>query len=461
MGMKTKMGKLELIISYVYITFLFSIYPLLTKGSYYGLGDMKYLWLKWTTISLFIVLAMVFLFEVMVWPREQKKGISGLDIAVAMYGVFAIVSACQSRYKDQVWAGADGWYMGLLSQLLFVGIYFCISRAAYMWDENAKYPVMAIAIGSSVVMLIGIVQSFGIDFAGWYGDDYADLNGVFFTTMGQSSWYGSYVVLINALAAFLLYDSIVKLRANSNDKAKNNRIMLALAVVYEIIAAVAAISLKAQAVMLSLAAIVVICICYYIYQSGKCEKIWLYALIAVLVLGLAYVIAGICNTKGVFGETYRGLSGILCFDGYWGNQRGIIWKQTFMGWLKMGLREKMFGLGPDCFEQVIYYADVSEINQYMANAYIMCAHNEWLNSIICYGLFGGLAYLAIFIVALIRCIKSLSGEAGYFLGMLAIIIYIVYGTFCYQQYYSTPMIFAVLAVAEANQKKTFYQNNKK
>ncbi|MBQ7463608.1 MAG: hypothetical protein IJS86_01985, partial [Lachnospiraceae bacterium] len=76
------------------------------------------------------------------------------------------------------------------------------------------------------------------------------------------------------------------------------------------------------------------------------------------------------------------------------------------------------------------------------------AHNEWLNAFICYGIFGGAAYLGIFISALIRFVKK-RGQAPAALGAAIIVVaYISHQMFGYQQYVSTPYIFLILGIGE-------------
>ena len=60
-----------------------------------------------------------------------------VDAAVASYGICVLLSALRSEYGALAWTGYEGWYMGAVSQLLFVGIYFFVSRQY----DGARWPL--------------------------------------------------------------------------------------------------------------------------------------------------------------------------------------------------------------------------------------------------------------------------------------------------------------------------------
>ena len=56
--------------------------------------------------------------------RRRQTVFSGMDLAMISYGICVIVSAVCSSYGKLAWVGYEGWYMGAISQLLFIWIYF-------------------------------------------------------------------------------------------------------------------------------------------------------------------------------------------------------------------------------------------------------------------------------------------------------------------------------------------------
>ena len=68
------------------------------------------------------------------------------------------------------------------------------------------------------------------------------------------------------------------------------------------------------------------------------------------------------------------------------------------------LREKAFGVGPDCFMPYSYsipeYAD--KLYQYWKPNILTNAHNEFLNLLICIGIAGLLAFIAMLCMGVAR-----------------------------------------------------------
>ena len=65
--------------------------------------------------------------------RMKKLSLSATDLFAIFYGIALTFSYLHSDYKEMTaygnaWKGANGWYMGLSTQLLFLGIYFAVSR---------------------------------------------------------------------------------------------------------------------------------------------------------------------------------------------------------------------------------------------------------------------------------------------------------------------------------------------
>lgn len=130
--------------------------PLYTGGTYWKLGDTKYMLFRnlavfclgiWLAVGICEALRrLIFrrrpvddsLFEsrqqeasdsaagVAAGRRKSRKcpGLSAMDVWMLCYGAAVVLSALFSQYKETAWHGYSEWYMGALSQLLFTGIYF-------------------------------------------------------------------------------------------------------------------------------------------------------------------------------------------------------------------------------------------------------------------------------------------------------------------------------------------------
>ena len=117
------------------------------------------------------------------------------------------------------------------------------------------------------------------------------------------------------------------------------------------------------------------------------HKIYIGAIIAAVIIGIIY--------------------NISIFSFSWGTKRGYIWYMALDMWMNGSLKDKLFGIGPDCFGFA-----VRENAEYMAyitqhwNVNIANAHNELLQYLCTMGLFGLAAYICIFI----GCIKTFIGS---------------------------------------------------
>ena len=79
----------------------------------------------------------------------------------------------------------------------------------------------------------------------------------------------------------------------------------------------------------------------------------------------------------------------------------------------------------------------------------ICAHNEWLNTLLNLGILGLIAYLGTFISSFKDCMKG-ARKSPYLYGVaIAIVAYILHNFFCYQQIICTPTIFILMGMAQS------------
>ncbi|MBO5550687.1 MAG: hypothetical protein J5966_01905, partial [Lachnospiraceae bacterium] len=150
----------------IYVFFMFAIYPLYYEDKYYNMGDAKWHFFKWVTLAGVIIMAFVFTWYQIYLAKAGKlkdywniKKTSVLDRFVLAYAIFAVSSFLLSPYKADTFIGYDGWYMGLVSQLAFVVLYYFVSRF-WRWDDIVLVIYLAV---SAIVFLICILNRFKID----------------------------------------------------------------------------------------------------------------------------------------------------------------------------------------------------------------------------------------------------------------------------------------------------------
>lgn len=187
----------------LYMAALLVVLPLYTGGQYWDLGTRKYMLFR--NVSLLCMgcwLAAVL--AGLIWRgirRMRKAGdlapvmagkerFSTVDWAVACYGGCVLLSAIGSGYGKLAWIGYEGWYMGAVSQLLFVGIYFFVSRRY----DGAPWLLYLGEATVFLVTLFGLLHRLGIDPLGlmepWNQGDWEYSH--MLSTLGNINWLCGY-----------------------------------------------------------------------------------------------------------------------------------------------------------------------------------------------------------------------------------------------------------------------------
>ncbi len=118
--------------------------------------------------------------------KQLKCRISVIDILVGLYGLAAVLSYLCSDYKETALWGANGWYMGLIPQLVLVCIYYGLSFLC----KPKKGLFYLILTASTAVFVLGILDRFGIYLLEMEWRNYG-----FISTIGNINWYCGYAVI--------------------------------------------------------------------------------------------------------------------------------------------------------------------------------------------------------------------------------------------------------------------------
>jgi len=508
-------------ITAVYVFFMFAIYPLYYEDKYYNMGEAKWHFFRWVTLVAMVLLAGVFIwYQVDLFNRKKiaeywdLKKTSVLDRFVLAYGVLCVLSYLFSPYKQYTLVGYDGWYMGLIAQLAFCLLYYFVSRF-WRWDEICMIIYLSV---SSVVFLLCVLNRF-------YNKDlsikaitdplqmYTDLGEGyiinFISTLGQATWFSSYMVIVFPLGVFAFWyykKKIIRIFAGlytllccmtmitqNSDSAfaayfvillglfcfsfRENRLMLnflevvvimfagwKIIGIFQTIFHNVAIELGGLMMFFSKGTptwgllIVSILLCLGFWKLDRDEKIDVKKLkivrtVVLILVGLgmtAFVTYIVLNTKGVFaGTSLESDNNYLVFDTYWGNNRGSSWMVTVGSFLECDFMRKLFGAGPDGFYNLVYTYRAQElIEKWGENTVLTCAHNEWMTAVINVGVFGAIAYIGIFVSAMVRFTKKSFERPEVVAPVLCILGYMAHNFFCYQQIICTPIIFIIIGGGE-------------
>lgn len=496
------------IIVALYLLSLFTVISLFYLNKYYNMGIAKYYYFKCMSLSFLPLIGILCILysRNLIKAHSFKKictTLSITDIFVLGYTVIILVSYLLSSYQSIALTGTLEWNMGLISQLIFVAIYFVTSR---FFTLKKWYAYFFLGV-SAIVFLIGILNRFSIDPLFMY--DSTNVDRSFLSTIGQPSWYSSYLCTIFPLGLFLYWHSsnrkdtilygfycfisFCTLVTQNSDSAYISLVLIFLCLFlvsfdqmihllrwFEILLiALAAFQImgflellfpayafqndtlsimvaRHPLIHILFGVIVVLYVSLYLYHKGRQIQIdklhWIPKLmLSLFVIGLVtMIILILCATTRHLPTPLQPLysNHYFVFDNHWGNERGVNWKYAIRIFQKLPLHSKLFGTGPDCYGLSLSHYYGEQIQQVLGNVEFNNAHNEWLNSLITTGIFGLLSYGGIFISQIYRCIRQKKNNTLLIGVVLCIISYIGNNTFGYQQVVCTPIIFIILGVGE-------------
>ncbi len=497
-----------------YVFLLLVIYPFYFQNKYYNIGNAKWNFFSILTLGSGILLVgnAVFYLTTSIRKHEtykiraylQNGRVSVIDKFVILYTIIVLVSTLLSPYKSLVIWGTDGWHMGVVAQVCFVLIYYFVSRY-WKWDSSAIVCYLGAAF---LVFLLAVLMRFRIDPLKLYQglEEQYVIN--FLTTIGQATWYSSYVVLLFPIGvfAFWFYDNMLvhiltgiftMVGFMTTVTQNSDSIFAALGILLFVLFWVSLESNKRWKRFLE-----VLIICFFSFKFiGICQLmfptravpldpffvfcsqsncVWILLAVAViaylgfwllekfkhidiskikvirvivLILSLTAVLFTVIyiylNTTGKLPENIRSNNNYLLFNKEWGNNRGLSWIAAVDSFFKGSPVRKIAGCGPDGFSLYIKNFYSEELAQKWGESVALtCAHNEWLNAFVNVGILGGTAYAGIFISAVLRFMK----RAGRYPELLAIgiciLCYMGHNFFCYQQIVCTPIVFILMGAGE-------------
>ena len=476
------------------------------------------------------------------------ENLSTLDYLVLIYGICVCLSYAFSNFKEYAWRGAAGWEMGFCSQLIFVATYFILSRKnewlASIGRRGSKkeygYFVSTILgihlLASSLVFMFGILHRFDMDPLGMYLGLELNQKIEFLSTIGQATWFSSYVCTTFAIGVVLFFISekiwirVVSgvytvlsfgiLVTQNSDSAFIAiagillllgyfslskietwiRFLQIVSLMWGTFAGIGmlqrvfvdwAIPLDTLSVffsqsMFTWGMLLLSLLMYFFYEKynkedvkkekkeklsyrkkkdfvdkdERCKRIMqitkkIYqGMLIVLVVGFLVTIIFIyLNTKGYllnwFG--YQNIHPYLFFDYHWGSNRGSTWMITWQAFLQMPFYQKLFGVGPDSLSEYLYSVpDISDLLRSLwGNMRLTNAHNEYLNSLMCYGMVGLASWCGVLFGGITYFYKK-AKENPFMIGFaLCIMSYACHNIFCYQQVCCTPFLFILLGIGES------------
>ncbi|MDE6606928.1 MAG: O-antigen ligase family protein [Lachnospiraceae bacterium] len=490
-----------------YLVLMIVIFPFYAPQGYVEIGVSKYNFFKMSGIlSLIAALPAVVILVISGMEtciRNKKTGrLSVTDKAMLLYGAAVLFSfICTKWKKDAVW-GAEGWYMGLFSQLMFAVVYFAVSRFA----ENIKIWYRVLLAVSFAVFGLGILNRFSV-----YPVEMEGSVPGFISTLGNINWFCSYWMVVfpiglvlywigeettgwgkAALIIYILLGFMTGLTQGSSSGflalaavlitmlllsfSENEKLLRWLELVLMFSVGILLLSviqnifpealnyenaiekwltkyMVAFCIFVS-AVIFYTVLRYWLREKGgsvKALRLVQKGIIAVLLL-LALTVILLVVYYNFWGKEAGNpkMAAAFTIDEDWGNARGTTWRTGVDAFASMPMLHKLVGIGPDCFYLYAYSNGDIALRLYnvFGEARLTNAHNEWLTILVNMGLLGLLSYAAVFGSAIYRQISGGRKNALLLVSSVCIISYTVHNMVSFQQVICTPVVFFLIGCGE-------------
>ena len=497
MKTQTILHKVGNIIITLYFLLLVIILPLYNKGSYSKIGDIKYELFK--NIGIVITLVMILITALSLILKHFREHLLITDIFMCGYFISVFVSYIFTSFAEEAFWGVNGWYMGFVSQMLFIGIYFLFSRY-FIWNNKWLYIIF---ISSGLIFLLGILDSYSIYLISMIGRTPG-----FISTIGNINWFCGYWAVICPFGIMFYWLSDTKWKQTiagiyviicfiAGIIQGSNSAYLVFAggfififslsfkenlKLYRFLQLCMLFLLSCQMIKLlccfpvfilnydnelnnliietnltlytGIAFIITYLIFHYKVKNGydikQHKRIRNSILILITVILIVYVILLITNT--CCKNKFFGLSEIsfFTFNDKWASSRGATWRIGIEAYKNMPLSKKLIGIGPDCFTYYVCSIEKLANDMYTLfdDAILTNAHNEWITILVNYGIIGLICFAGIFISAFIRFIKRVHFQYALYFCTASILLYTVHNIVSFQQILNTPFAFMILGIGE-------------
>jgi len=496
---------------YLYLFFMVGFFSVFYIYQYSEMGDTKYKIFLYASISCVVIFFLCYIVRFISIQKKTGKqnihtesmhGKISLDTAVLLYFLVTTISFLCSPFKETGFWGSDGWNMGFLAQFLFVAVYFLIAK---QWKYD-KWALWLLLISSFIVFMVAVLHRFDVDILNIYGDLQQYYKVLFLSTMGQSSWYSSFLCTVFPIGLYIFYSSDSKkirvvsgvysviamcsLVTQNTDSAflsltavllllfylsfdKNTDQTRFLEVLIIILGSFCfmglcqklfadrAIPLDSLSLFMSQSPIIwiilaVVTVVYLLMKKKKIavllkNKSWFWGALSIIGAGILITIVFIVvNTNGMLLERFgfQSTNNYLLFGNEWGNGRGFAWKFAVSSFADFSFFRKLIGVGPDCFSAYIKSVPeyLSAMQGFWGDLVLTNAHNEYLTKLYNVGIIGLVSYVGMLIIAIRTFCKHRNENSLLPAFALCIVSYMTHNIFCYEQVCCSPFIYILMGM---------------
>lgn len=496
--------------------FLITVVQPLVHRTYTTIGTDKYFCFRYSVLGILLIGVPVFLAYLIAKPhskniRNWQEDWSVTDFLALGYGIVVCISFLCSRYQEEAfWGNQDGWYMGFVTQVSVIAIYFLLSR---MWKPNQGS--LYFFLGTAVfVFVIGILNRFSV-----YPLSLKEVTPSFISTLGNINWYCGYWSVAFPIGLVWFWNMAGSVSKDSRGKWEE-----ICGGIFVIIGFATGVTQGSNSGFLALGVMMIALFGMSVSDGYRMQRFWLICVMLCaacqgihvirmiapeainytdalmdittdtnvtlyigIVTGLIYELVRMANAKKkysvkvfricnvvllggvlavivlyvallVSNSLYPGSIGKLSedqsfiFNEKWGNKRGIIWWSGIQIFASQNFLGKWIGVGPDAFCAYTYSdacAVAEKVIAVFGTSKLTNAHNEWLTVLVNTGLLGLFTYAGFIISAIIRFMKGgRAGNPALYLWGLSVLSYTAHNMVSFQQALNFPLVMLVLGVGE-------------
>ena len=474
----------------VYLVLMMFGLPLIVTDGYFNITETKSVYFYIVSIALIVATAFFSSKKAEAQktknlpetPLFERMELSLIDKAMVLFGAFVFLAALFSSNAD-VWLGVASRYQGFLTILVYIIVYFIVSRNFTAAQSFLLFSILAF----SAVSIIGVLNCFDVDILDIYSGMHSKYKVAFLSTIGNINFYSSYMCLLMPLvvSGFCLsegkisrtvYTSALVIGSLGMMVTSSESFVVGFASSMAImpfffysrphrfkryLVSAIIIVLSAQAYMLFYrlhgegnieiskllsiimnpfvsGTVVLLCLVFYLVAVKApgairiVKKVYPVLLVMlVFAIGLCFVLA---NTVGLgkFNEFFR-------ITSEWGTFRGKIWRYCIKSFLDFNIKDMLFGVGPETLSSVTASAKLFEGKN------LDQAHNEYLQYLMTTGILGLSAYLGVIGTTIYTVIKKLK-ESTFAVALLAALVsYWMQATVNIAQPFTTPIMYIYIA----------------
>ncbi len=444
----------------VYFLVMIFLFPFYMTEGYERIGEDKYLFYRNVSLPVLGILGIVL--TVALFFKREKGIILNLYRQMSVsdwfaYGYFltVLISYLLTPYRDEAFWGAEGWYMGTVTQITFILFYFLFSR--YFRCKKIWFGLWMVS--AAAVLGLGILNRYSVCLI-MHGEQ----TPVFISTLGNINWFSGYWAVIFPVGMMMYWNSdrtAEKIFAGgfcvigflAGVVQGSGSAFLVLAVMFLLLCALSFRENRRLYAFLELCLLFAVgcqlgralryipswennyetaigriltdsgltlwiaipVILFYIilrflerkreFHIGDHKAVGGIVIGGIAVLFPAYVFFRLSGI-GLMGFSLSGESGVF-LDDSWGNGRGAAWNVGISAFHSFDWAHKAFGIGADCFAEYCY--SVPELAEQMINTFgrerLTNAHNEWITLLVNFGLTGFICYFGLFVSAVFRFLK--------------------------------------------------------